>query len=88
MPKAPALITLSGKRYPTLEEIKIDVTLRRLELAHWCRSEAARSLGVSARTVHRIIIEAEARGLLIPDSIFPGNFKLRREKITHDTQPL
>lgn len=49
------LRTPSGKRFPTLHEIKRDVILKRVELALGNKSLAARSLGMNVRSLRRFL---------------------------------
>lgn len=49
------LTTSSGKRYPTLYEIKRDVIIKRVELAKGNKSVAARSLGMLPRSLRRFL---------------------------------
>lgn len=61
----------------TLKDLKRDHVIETLKFFHWNRAKAARSLGVSLRSVRIYIIEYRALGIEIPDSPY---YKIRQSE--------
>lgn len=70
------LLTQSGKRFPFLREIILDVIAKRLKIADYNRTDAAKSLGMSIRTLRNYINVLNEKGTKIPaNPHFPATFR-------------
>ena len=70
-------------KYPSFIEAKLNIIYERLKHYKWNRTQAAKSLEISVRSVRNYVVMLREFGVRIPDCIPPKGGRPKKEEPTY-----